>query len=282
MVTFEFMSQDYVYKTSENNEISITTFGNRHLKSSKCIIYCHGFKGFKDWGFVPYMGKYFAEHGYFVITFNFSHNGIGKNPLEFTELDKFAENTFSLEVSELNEIISALSDGYFGKIINPKIGIIGHSRGGAVALLASYLNDKVNALVTWSSISKLDRYSERQKKGWLSKGYFEAVNSRTHQVMRMNKTLLEDIIKNKNELLNIEKAAKNLKKPWLIVHGEQDITVKPYEAGQLYEWSDKNFTELYLIPSTGHTFNISHPMEKVSEPLNKVLEKTEKFIEKIK
>lgn len=276
------MSQNYVYKTSRNNEINITTFGNQHLKSGKCLIYSHGFKGFKDWGFVPYAGKYFAERGYFVITFNFSHNGIGNNPLEFTELDKFAENTFSLEVNELNEIINVFSNGYFGKSINPKIGIIGHSRGGAVALLAASYNNNVNALITWSSIAKLDRYSERQEKEWLSKGYFEAVNSRTNQVMRMNKTLLEDIIQNKNGFLNLEKAAGNLKKPWLIIHGAQDLTVKTEEAEQLYEWSDKNLTELHLILSAGHTFNIAHPMKKVSEQLNKVLEKTEKFIEKIK
>ncbi|GBD90191.1 alpha/beta hydrolase family protein [bacterium BMS3Abin04] len=276
------MCQNYVYKTSKNDEISITTFGNQHLKSGKCLIYCHGFKGFKDWGFVPYVGKYFAERGYFVITFNFSHNGIGNNPLEFTEPDKFAENTFSLEVNELNEIINAVSNGYFGKIINPKIGIIGHSRGGAVALLAAYNNNNVNALITWSSIAKLDRYSERQKKEWLSKGYFEVLNSRTNQIMRMNKDLLKDIINNKNGFLNIEKAAKDLNKPWLIIHGEQDLTVKSDEAEKLYGWSNKHLTELQLIPFAGHTFNIVHPMEKVSEPLNKVLKKTEKFIEKIK
>jgi len=276
------MCQNYIYKTSKNDKINITTFGNQHLKSGKCLIYSHGFKGFKDWGFVPFIGKYFAELGYFVITFNFSHNGIGNNPLEFTELDKFAENTFSLEVNELNEIINAFSNGYFGKIINPKIGVIGHSRGGAISLLAAYYNENVKSLITWSSIAKLDRYSERQKKEWLSKGYSEAVNSRTNQVMRMNKILLEDIIQNKNGFLNLEKAARNLKKPWLIIHGAQDLTVKSDEAKQLYEWSDKNLTELHLISSAGHTFNITHPMEKASEPLNKVLEKTEKFIEKIK
>ena len=154
--------------------------------------------------------------------------------------------------------------------------------GVQTCALPIYNNNNVNALITWSSIAKLDRYSERQKKEWLSKGYFEVLNSRTNQIMRMNKDLLKDIINNKNGFLNIEKAAKDLNKPWLIIHGEQDLTVKSDEAEKLYGWSNKHLTELQLIPFAGHTFNIVHPMEKVSEPLNKVLKKTEKFIEKIK
>ncbi|MCK5087881.1 MAG: alpha/beta hydrolase, partial [Melioribacteraceae bacterium] len=72
------MSENYSYKTSEDDVIAITTHGNDNLSSRNCLIYIHGFKGFKDWGFVPYIGEYFANKGFFVITFNFSHNGIGE------------------------------------------------------------------------------------------------------------------------------------------------------------------------------------------------------------
>jgi len=43
-------------------------------------VYVHGFKGFKDWGFVPYIGETFASKGFAFLTFNFSHNGIESNP----------------------------------------------------------------------------------------------------------------------------------------------------------------------------------------------------------
>lgn len=39
-----------------------------------------------------------SEH-YDVITFNFSHNGVGENLLEFTELETFAVNTYSCELT---------------------------------------------------------------------------------------------------------------------------------------------------------------------------------------
>jgi len=275
------MSQNYVYKTSKNNEINITTFGNDILENKDCIIFTHGFKGFKDWGFGPFLANHFAEKGFFVITFNFSHNGIGENPLEFTQLDKFAENTYSLEVNELSEIISAYRNGFFGKIREAsKLGVIGHSRGGAISILASNLSKNVDALVTWSAIAKFDRYSERQKIEWRKKGYSEALNSRTNQLMRQNITLLDDVKQNQDGFLNLEKTLDQIDIPHLIIHGTEDLAVKVEEAEQIYDWSKKENTELLKIYGTGHTFDIKHPFDGSSKAFDKVLENTHLFFYK--
>ncbi len=271
------MKKGYELITPDKNRLKLDLYGTENLPNQKFIIAVHGFKGFKDWGFFPYIGNYFAGLGYSVITFNFSHNGIGDNPVEFTEPDKFSENTFSLEVKELNWVINAVNSGYFGIVNNPEIGLIGHSRGGAIALLSAFHTGKIKALVTWSAISKFDRYSERQKKEWVERGYFEVINSRTKQVMRLNKSLLDDIIQNSSGFLNLEKAAKSIAIPWLIVHGENDLAVTVEEAKQLFDWSDKSKTEIHLIPKTGHTFDVTHPMKDVPEPFQNVLTKTENF-----
>ena len=92
------MSNDFLLISQKGNKIRVTVYGLENLNSAPCLIFVHGFKGFKDWGFGPYIGDYFAEKGFFVITFNFSHNGIGEGKTEFGELEKFAQNTFSLEV----------------------------------------------------------------------------------------------------------------------------------------------------------------------------------------
>ena len=273
------MKNDYELITSTNNLLRITAYGTENLSNQKIIIAVHGFKGFKDWGFFPYIGKHFSEMGYFVVTFNFSHNGIGDNPTEFTELDKFANNTFSLEVNELVEVISAIKKGYFGKVENPKIALIGHSRGGAVSLLSAFHSKNVDALVSWSSISKLDRYSDRQKKEWNEKGFLDVINSRTKQIMRLNKILLEDILQNSGDYLNLKNAAKGISIPWLIVHGENDLAVKAEEGKMLYKWSDKNKTEFVLIPKTGHTFDVTHPMQNVPHAFEQVITITGKFFE---
>ena len=158
------MKKDFILKTKKDNILRISKFDNNENKMSPCLIYVHGFKGFKDWGFIPYVGNYFSTRGFFVITFNFSHNGVGESLTEFNELEKFAKNTVSLEVEELTEIIDAYTAGFFCEKQNQKIGIIGHSRGGGVSLIMASQRKSVDAVAVWASISKFDRYTNINKK----------------------------------------------------------------------------------------------------------------------
>ncbi len=271
------MSKDFVLNTGKGDKLTVTIYGEKNIEPAPCIILVHGFKGFKDWGFCPYIGEYFSTRNYFVITFNFSHNGIGKNLTEFTELNKFAENTFSLEISELSEIVDAYKNNFFGEVKNKSIGFLGHSRGGGISLLTANQRSDISAVAVWSSVSNFDRYSKRQKEEWKKKGVFQVLNTRTKQVMRLNLSLLEDLEKNKEDLLNIEKAVKNLNRPLFIGHGEEDLAVPVKEAEMMYNWSNKNKTEFYKIPAAGHTFNAKHPFEGSNPKLELLLEKTEKF-----
>jgi len=274
------MNKDFVLNTKKNDKIRITSYGYENLESAPCLIFVHGFKGFKDWGFWPFTGNYFAQKGYFVVTFNFSHNGIGENLTEFSELEKFAENTFTLEIEELNEIIDACIDVFFGRRINNNIGIVGHSRGGGEALIVSSIRKDISAVVVWAAVSNFNRYSDRQMVEWRKNGVFEVLNSRTNQLMKLNVSLLEDLEKNKDDLLSIEKAAKNLSKPLLILHGEQDLAVPIREGEQIYNWSDKTNTELVQIKAAGHTFDVVHPFEGSNHKFDLVLDNTLNFFNK--
>jgi len=274
------MNKEFVLITKKSEKLRITSYGYENLESAACLIFVHGFKGFKDWGFWPYSGNYFAERGFFVLTFNFSHNGVGDSLTEFTELDKFAENTFSLELEELNEVIDAYLNNFFGKIDNQKIGLIGHSRGGGDVLIVSSRRNEINAVVLWASVANFNRYSARQANEWRKNGFFEVLNSRTNQMMRLNVSLLEDIEKNKDDLLNLKKAAENLNKPMLIVHGEQDLSVPIKEGEQIFSWSIKELTEFQKIRATGHTFDVTHPFESSNRKFDSVLEYSLNFFSK--
>lgn len=271
------MNKEFVLNTKKNEKLRITTYGYENLETAPCLIFVHGFKGFKDWGFWPYSGNHFAEKGFFVLTFNFSHNGVGESLIEFTELDKFANNTFSLELEELNEVIDAYLNNFFGVKNNKQIGIVGHSRGGGDSLIVSSKRKEIKAVVTWAAVANFDRYTKRQAKEWRKNGFFEVLNTRTNQTMRLNVSLLEDIEKNKEDLLNLEKAARNLNKPFLIIHGEQDLSVPIKEGEQIYNWSNKELTEFYKIKASGHTFDITHPFEGSNPKFDSVLEKTFTF-----
>jgi len=271
------MRRDFILRTSESDTLEITSYGYENFESGNCIIHVHGFKGFKDWGFNPFLAQFFAKKGYFVITFNFSHNGIGKNPLEFTELEKFAENTFSLEVNELKEIINCYKSNFFGKIGKNKIGLLGHSRGGGISILNGN-HKNVNCIAVWASVATFERYGSRQVEDWKNKGFVEVINTRTNQVMRMNRTLVEDLRNNKDNL-DILKSVKNLDKPILIVHGKEDLAVPIKEAKMLFEAADKTKSELYIIDATGHTFNAAHPFDGSNPKLDLALTKTKEFFD---
>jgi len=273
------MKKDFTFTASDAEKISVTTYGDLPKESARCIIYAHGFKGFKDWGFVPYLGEFLASKGFFVVTFNFSHNGIGDNPTEFTRLDKFAENTLSREVRELTEMIGAVRGGVFGPTRDAKIGILGHSRGGGVALAAAGRRTDLDAVAVWSSVSHFDRYSEEAKKEWREKGYSEVVNARTGQVMKMKVEFLDDIEQNRDDYLSIEKAVREMDVPLLIVHGEEDESVPASEAREIYSWADDSGSRLLVVPAAGHTFNAKHPFDGSNEKLDDVLNQTADFFD---
>jgi pimeloyl-ACP methyl ester carboxylesterase len=274
------MNKEFRLKTNEGDFLNISTFGFENINSSACLIFVHGFKGFKDWGFFPHTAKYFADKGFFVLSFNFSHNGVDDKGMDFNRLDKFAENIVSLEVAELVQVINAYKNGFFSNDVNGKIGLVGHSRGGGVALLSSLIV-KVDSYIVWASVAKFDRYTERQKAEWRKQGFVEVLNSRTNQMMRMNVELLEDIEANKNGALCIKKAVADLKKPLLILHGTEDLTVPNAEGEQIYHWSDKSLTEFEKLATSGHTFDIVHPFEGSNKKFDLVISKTEEFLRKV-
>ncbi|MBI5727011.1 MAG: alpha/beta hydrolase [Ignavibacteriales bacterium] len=276
------MKNDFVFYTRRNHEIKVSIYGIEHIAARPAIIYVHGFKGFKDWGFVPYVGEFFASHGYCLITFNFSHNGIGTDPLAMSETGLFASNTFSLEASELTQIIEAFHFGFFAPDVSKDLFLLGHSRGGGIALVTARKDPSVKAVATWASVARFDRYSKRQKADWKKRGFFEVTNQRTKQVMRLNVTLLEDIEKHKSGILSIRRAMRTLNRPVLIIHGEQDLAVKVDEAEALYEWGNPDLTTIYRIPATGHTFGISHPFEKSTPEFELILKSTLDFFNTIK
>lgn len=248
--------------------------GAEENKNIPVIILCHGFKGFKDWGCFPYMMERISAEGFCTVAFNYSYNGTGDKEDEqsdFTRLDLFAKNTFSRELDDTGSVIDYLynSSDDLG-IDTENITLLGHSRGGGIAILKTAEDKRIDRLIVLSSVCTFDRYSDTLKSKWKEAGFFEVLNSRTNQIMRMDYTLIEDLEKNK-ERLDIQNAVSKINVPSLIIHGTQDITVDYSNAEDLYSRSNKEMFDLKLIDNTGHTFGAVHPFAGTTTALEEVI-----------
>jgi dienelactone hydrolase len=246
----------------------------RAQKARGSVIICHGFKGFAHWAFFPYLAKSIAEKGLTAITFDFSGSGIGRDRESFADLEAFATNTFSREQEDLEVLVDYLRRH---KLLTGKFGMLGHSRGGATAIVYTAATDSdVNALVTWAAISYTNRWSDDDMKTWRQRGYAEITNSRTGQVLRLGTDLLDDVELHLKTKLNIEAAAAKVKVPWLIIHGTADETVPSGEAVRLHEASKAHST-LRLIERASHSFDAKHPFSEIPPALETVVRETVNF-----
>lgn len=270
------MKYNFLITTSAGNLIDCDLYSEDRNECKPVVLFVHGFKGFKDWGFFPPAAGFFAKNGFHAITFNFSHNGVSTGSLDFDDLASFAENNLSLEVDELKEIATFIISSNFCNF-SGQLFIIGHSRGGGVALLASPTIKELYAVAAWSSISFVDRYTDRQKKEWVERGSLKFLNARTGQEMSMNYSFLEDLLANKEAKLSIEKSIAQLEIPILAIHGEIDLTVPVKDSERIISFSKNRKSELFIVPKAGHTFDMVHPATEITAQFSSVINKTEKF-----
>lgn len=263
--------------------LDVSYRGDRKKKT--IVIFCHGYKGFKDWGYWNAMAEKYAEENLFFLKFNFSHNGgTINNPIDFPDLTAFGENNFIKELDDLETVISWITSpiNTYSKEINTKeIILIGHSRGGGIVTIKASEDKRITKVITLAGVSDYkSRFPVGQElANWEREGVTFIENSRTKQQMPHYFQFYTNFIENEQRL-TISKAIKNLSKPYLIVHGTADETVTLKEAKDLHSWNTKS--ELFTIQNANHVFGSSHPCDKETLPvdLQIAITKTIGFIKK--
>lgn len=275
-------NKNLVLEGKHQKPIVTDIFYKEEQSQKPIVIFCHGYKGFKDWGAWDLVAETFANAGFFFVKFNFSHNGgTVQQPLDFPDLEAFGNNNYIKELDDLTTVIDWVTSPYFefkNKIKKSDIILIGHSRGGGIVTIKAAEDTRVTKLITWAGVSD---YKSRFPKGeafekWRKDGVMYIENGRTKQKMPHYFQFYTSYIENE-ERLNIAIAAKKNLIPHLIIHGTKDPTVNVQESGQIKEWSTNS--ELFLVKGADHVFGIKHPWKdkNLSTHLSIVLQKTIDF-----
>jgi uncharacterized protein len=236
------------------------------------VLVLHGFKGFKDWGMFPPLSQRLAQAGFIAVSPNLSGSGVD-DAGDFSLPEHFGHNTFSAELEDVRLVVDALTAGQLGVPAPSTLGIVGHSRGGGIAILQASRDPRVRALVTWAAISTVERWPASQQSSWRAAGQTDIQNTRTGQVLPLYTDVLDDIEQNASAL-DIEGAARRIGVPWLIIHGTEDESVRYAEAQRLAAANPRPDTRLLPIEGGGHTFGAVHPWRSSTPALDAVFDST--------
>ncbi len=236
-----------------------------NIAAKGMAVFAHGFKGFKDWGHFNLVADKFAAAGLPFVKFNFSHNGTtSDHPLDFVDLDAFGNNNYTKEMNDLGQVIDWVEGYIHNNNLRIPIYLMGHSRGGGVAILKASEDKRINKLVTWAAVSDFESRFPKDMDRFKEEGVVYIPNARTNQNMPLYYSIVEDFYLNFNRL-NIPGKIRKISIPFLIIHGMEDEAVPFQEAETLHSHSD--MSELYPVVGGSHTFGGKHPWVEEKLPL---------------
>jgi uncharacterized protein len=184
-------------------------------RADAAVIFCHGMESSKESEKIVAMSRQLAESGVLALRFDFAGSGESEG--------KFEEMTYSGEVEDLRA-----AHEFVLQYAPKKVGIVGSSMGGTVALLFTARENTIAALATIAAPVHPERFSAKvltseQMREWRALGYI------VYHERRLNISLFDDVAN-----LDVPGAARKIVCPALVIHGDRDDTVPVGEARELF------------------------------------------------
>ncbi|WP_233147105.1 alpha/beta hydrolase family protein [Paenibacillus selenitireducens] len=260
-----------VFSGNQPNETGSTA------SSRGLLILSHGFKGFKDWGMFPYAAEQIAKlAGVDVITYNFSHNGVGEQLTEFTELDKFARNTPHRQLEDLKALISAVHANEGMHSMSRPLFLLGHSWAASMSLIHALDHpDTVAGVIAWNGSSHPDIFSEQEKQEMRDHGVAYTLNGRTKQQMPLSVEILQDLEAHTDQYAIVDRISQ-ASFPIALIQGTDDFERLRRGSEMLIQQNPR--IEWIQIPGGNHTFTTVHPFQGTTAPLEAAIHATSQFI----
>lgn len=245
------------------------------------LLLLHGFKGFRNYSFIPWLAQYAASTGAIAVRMCFSLNGMKNTSWLVQSPDDFARNTISRECDDVADLLDALGNhdefADLRQMWNGKVSMLGHSRGGGIAMIAArefqqLHPQQLNHVAVWNSVGTWTRWTPRQAAAWREAGTFEMQNQRTLQTLNMHSSYLADIEEN-SARLDLVAASTALSGRLRYVHALHDLTVPIREIESLAQASSTE-DALAIVGNTTHTFGMEHPVSRITRGFADAIEAT--------
>lgn len=211
----------------ETEKVSFLSEGQRisgvlHLPEKEnrpCVIGSHGLLSSKDSEKYVALGERLAKEGLAMLRFDFRGCGDSEGKME--------ESTVSGRMADLSSAIEFVKS-YLG--LENQIGLLGSSLGGYVSLIGASTEEKIRAVVIWSTLLHLDGLAS--KKG-------------RQDMPELGEVFFKDLLKHR--LLPLLPNVPNC----LVIHGEEDDLVPVDQAWEIFHnlGSPK---EIHVIEGADH------------------------------
>ena len=216
-------------------------------KNGPIMILCHGFTTSKDSYTYIRLEKILNRKG--ISTFRFDFFAHGESEGEFEDI------TISEAVDDILNAIRFLKElGY------SKIGLVGSSFGGIASVIVASKTDHLFILALKSPVSDdlgklVAQESKQEIKTWKEKGFIYYTSSDGRK-LKLNYSFFED-----DKKVNGYEAAKKIKIPTFIVHGDNDESV-PIEQSKKIVGLMEN-SRLEIIEGADHRYSKPEDFERM-------------------
>jgi pimeloyl-ACP methyl ester carboxylesterase len=236
------------------------------------VILCHGSRGYKDWGFLPLLAARIVEEGLLAVTFSFTDSGISGRMGAFDEPERYRKGTYGSELEDLRRVVdrvaSRLAEAGPGE---PRLGIAGHSRGGAIAILHAAGDPRVRCLASLAAPSRIGVWPNRYFEAWRRGEPVTLRDFRTRSELQLGPELYDDLERNRSRY-DIAAALERIECPILIVQGDQDRSVPVEEAREIASHVPSILCELHVIEGAGHGFQAGDEIRRIPPQLAHMVE----------
>lgn len=232
------------------------------------VLIAHGFKGYKDYGFIPWLAQHAAQCGFLAHRFNFSHAGMDHGHGPFDD-EVFRDDTWNRQVEDVLSLLAAVREGQLPGSPGP-IGLVGHSRGGVTSLLTAGRYAGTDSLAELRCVLSLAAPSSclslppQQQQSLLEQGTLPSPSGRTGQELHVGRCFLQEQLDDPQGHDLLRQVAR-IDVPVDLVHGQEDDAV-PVDSVREIASALGSARGVHVLDEANHVFNTPNPFPIEQEP----------------